>query len=332
VGQPRISVVTPSLNQGRFIERTINSVLDQGYPNLEYVIVDGGSTDETVKVIQRYENDLDWWVSERDEGQTEAINRGIEGTTGEIVAYLNSDDYYLPGAFAAAVAAFERTGCGWVAGAAKDLDENDEPAGTPGTDEFGVIRPTLPASWEHPPRGRQWWLFSPWHVPQPSAFWRRDLFDTHGLFRRDMHYAFDAEFMIRLALADEMPELLREEILAVRLRHSEAKSADYSHWAPEINHIVKLYSPILSPHERRRLPIVRLLTAVPVAGRASGVAGWAARVVARAMYATAACGRVVRRAYGRTVTKGGDMLEYVPERYRPPIRTRDRHKRRRRRD
>ena len=94
---PKLTVITPSFNQGKFIERTIRSVLDQGYPNLEYAIVDGGSTDETVEVIRRYEDRLAWWVSEQDDGQSHAINKGVERTSGEIVAYLNSDDYFLPG-------------------------------------------------------------------------------------------------------------------------------------------------------------------------------------------------------------------------------------------
>lgn len=325
---PKISVITPSLNQGKFIERTICSVLDQGYPNLEYVIVDGGSSDETVEIIRRYEDRLAWWVSEPDQGQTEAINKGIEGTSGEIVAYLNSDDYYLPGAFEAAVAAFERTDRGWVAGAAKDLDERGRPAGTPGTDSDGVIRPTHPSAWEQMPRGRQWWLLSPWHVPQPSAFWRRELFNRYGLFRRDMHYAFDAEFMVRLALADEMPELVPEQALAVRLHHSEAKSADFSRWRPEIEYLVELYSPVLSRSERRRLPVVRMLGGLPPGGAlpADGgarLAGAARRLVGRALYFPSAC----RMAFSRALGHGGDLLEHVPERYRPPIRTRDRRAR-----
>src|SRR5439155_5357411 len=95
---PRISIVTPSHNQVGFIERTIQSVLDQDYPNLEYIIIDGGSTDGAVDVIRRYEKHLAYWVSEKDNGAADAIAKGFERTTGAILAYLNSDDLYLPGA------------------------------------------------------------------------------------------------------------------------------------------------------------------------------------------------------------------------------------------
>ena len=96
---PRISIVTPSYNQGQFIEETIRSVLLQRYPNLEYIIIDGGSTDNSVEVIKKYEPWLTYWVSEKDEGQCDAINKGFSKTSGEILAWLNSDDYYLKDAF-----------------------------------------------------------------------------------------------------------------------------------------------------------------------------------------------------------------------------------------
>ena len=93
----RLTVITPSLNQANYLERTLRSVLDQGYPDLEYIVMDGGSTDGSIEILRRYDDRLAYWVSQRDEGQSWAINRAIEQSTGEVVAYINSDDYYLPG-------------------------------------------------------------------------------------------------------------------------------------------------------------------------------------------------------------------------------------------
>ena len=103
---PKISIVTPTYNQGRFIEQTICSVLDQGYPNLEYIIIDGGSRDNTVDIIKKYEHRLSYWVSEMDSGQTHAINKGFAKCTGEIFNWINSDDYYAPDALQKIAKAF----------------------------------------------------------------------------------------------------------------------------------------------------------------------------------------------------------------------------------
>src|SRR5207237_8457454 len=124
--QPKITITTPAFNPGRCIERTITSVLDQGYEQLEYFVVDGGSTDDSVEVIRRYEDHLAWWVSEPDAGQTDAINKGLQRATGDIVAYINSDDYYLPGAFDTAVEAFDRTRARWVVGACRFTGDEDK--------------------------------------------------------------------------------------------------------------------------------------------------------------------------------------------------------------
>src|SRR4051794_9244743 len=110
----RLSIITPSFNQAAFIDRTIRSVLDQNWPDLEYIVVDGGSTDGSADIIKSYEDRLAWWVSEPDNGQTDALNKGLRRASGDVVAYINSDDYYLPGAFEKAIGALEDSDALWM--------------------------------------------------------------------------------------------------------------------------------------------------------------------------------------------------------------------------
>jgi len=122
-GLPLVSIVTPSYNQGRFLEATLNSVLEQDYANIEYLVVDGASTDNSVEIIQRYANRLAWWVSEKDSGQSEAINKGLRRAKGDFIGWLNSDDIYQPGAISAAVTAFHHhPGAAVVYGDALSID------------------------------------------------------------------------------------------------------------------------------------------------------------------------------------------------------------------
>ena len=219
---PRLTIVTPSYNQAAFLERTVRSVLDQGYVDLEYMIVDGGSEDGSVEIIERYADRLAWWVSEPDEGQTDALNKGLARATGEIVAYINSDDYYLPGAFDAAVQTLVAGDALWVVGSARFVDA----AGT----ETEVWRPRLP------PKARHWWILHPWGV----------------------HYIFDTEFGLRLAFAGELPTLIDRE-LAVRVVHEEAKSWDRKPFDREEELLVPLYEAFLAPNERRWLALQHAL-------------------------------------------------------------------------
>jgi glycosyltransferase involved in cell wall biosynthesis len=239
---PRLTVITPSLNQAQYLERTLLSVLDQGYPDLEYIVMDGGSTDGSVDILKRYDDRLSYWTSEPDEGQSWAINRGIERATGEVIAYINSDDYYLPGAFAAALPSFEDPGARWVAGASEYWEDD-----------------ALAMVWhaEHPVGTPARWLRMSWYVPQASSFWRRDVFDEFGLLREDLHFVFDTEFGLRLALRGVLPVTL-DRHLAVRYNHLEAKSADVEPFRDEWARVTKQLRRELTPAQRARDSAARL--------------------------------------------------------------------------
>jgi len=183
---PRISIITPSFNQGQFIERTIRSVLLQGYPNLEYFIMDGGSGDGTVEIIRKYEPWLTGWVSEKDRGQSHAINKGLARATGTIVNWLNSDDILLPGALAGVAAlSVKRPDCVAWAGACRRVDHKGRLIVT--YQPRGLTRDQL-ADWYH--QG---------YVSQPACFFSRAASDRVGPVAEDLHYSLDMDYWIRLA-------------------------------------------------------------------------------------------------------------------------------------
>lgn len=182
--QPLVSVVTPSFNQAQFLERTIESVLAQDYPRIEYVIVDGGSTDASPGIIRKYSPRLAWWVSEPDAGQTEAINKGFSHAHGEILAWLNADDTWLPGTVAAAVRAFSQyPEAGVIYGAANYIDEQDRVIGR------------FPAAQTDQRRLRQGYV----HIPQQAAFFRGDLWREIGPLDPSFYFAMDYDLWIRIA-------------------------------------------------------------------------------------------------------------------------------------
>jgi glycosyltransferase involved in cell wall biosynthesis len=179
-GLPRISIATPSFNQGRFLERAINSVLEQDYPNTEFVVMDGGSTDESLEVIQRYASRIDRWRSGPDGGQSAAINTAWKDATGDVLAWLNSDDAYLPGTLKVVGAWFR-----------------DHPSQCVLVDERGreIARVGRPYS-------RRRMLLSHQPIPQPSAFLRRELLDRIGLLDERLDYVMDYELFLRAAAVD----------------------------------------------------------------------------------------------------------------------------------
>ena len=180
---PRITVVTPSFNQAAYLERTILSVLDQGYPNLEYIIIDGGSTDGSVEIIRRYADRLAWWVSEPDRGQTDAINKGLRRATGEWVAWQNSDDIYYPGTFYhLAAAAAKHPNADLIIGDMMLIDEHDRPLR-----DIRYVKPSYKAL-----------LAEGMVLTNQSAFWRSSVHAKIGMMNEGMHYSFDYEWFLRL--------------------------------------------------------------------------------------------------------------------------------------
>jgi glycosyltransferase involved in cell wall biosynthesis len=206
MGAPTISIVTPSFNQGAFIERTVRSVLGQGYPRLQYVVIDGGSTDSTLEILQPYLRYFHYFHSGPDQGQADAIARGFEQTSGDLMAYLNSDDLLAPGALHFVAAYFDRH---------------------PEVDFTYSHRCIIDASdrvighWYLPPHlnylMRRWDL-----IPQETCFWRRRLFEAAGNIDTSYRFAMDYDLFVRMMARGKFRRVNR--ILAAFRRHASSKT------------------------------------------------------------------------------------------------------------
>lgn len=218
---PSISIVTPSYNQAQFLGRTIDSVLSQGYPRLEYVVRDGGSTDNSTDVLRRYDGRLTW-VSERDDGQSDAINRGFLDSTGEVMAWLNSDDMLLPGTLAYVARFFaENPQVDVVYGHRVLIDQNDNEIGR----------------WVVPPHDGDTlrWVDT---VPQETMFWRRSLWERVGGIDASFQFAMDWDLILRFLEADAKFVRLPRFLGAFRVHQDQktlARAADLGR--PEIRRL-----------------------------------------------------------------------------------------------
>ncbi|MBI5723818.1 MAG: glycosyltransferase [Planctomycetes bacterium] len=203
---PEISIITPSFNQGQFIEQTIRSVLDQQVPGVEYVVVDGGSGDSTLEILKNF-SDAFQWVSRPDAGQSDAINKGVAMTAGPIVGWLNSDDVYLPGALAAVLENFQRHGdADVIYGRAINIDESGRPLGAYPTEPFDPAR-----------------LRETCYISQPAAFVRRATLEKFGPLDIRLHFCMDHELWLRLAEGGAEFVHVPRELAATRV-HRQTKT------------------------------------------------------------------------------------------------------------
>ena len=203
---PKISIVTPSFNQGQYLEQAIRSVLEQNYPNLEYIICDGGSTDQSVEIIKKYSDRLAWWCSEKDRGQSHAINKGFDRASGELFAYINSDDYFLPGAFDRVAQAYQDGGR-FIVGWSQYLEPS------------GDFRPYPVREHSEP---ADWLIKNP--IPQQSSFWASKLWKTLGGFREDLHFSFDYEYWLRINFRGNVTPHVVHQCLAIFRLHEASKT------------------------------------------------------------------------------------------------------------
>jgi glycosyltransferase involved in cell wall biosynthesis len=203
---PLVSIVTPSFNQARYLEETVQSVLNQDYPNLEYLIVDGASTDGSIEIIRKYEDRLTWWVSEKDRGQAEAINKGLSRARGEIIAWLNSDDIYLPGAISSAVKVFEENPeVVLVYGNMLAIDENGETTNILRYRQLNLED-----------------LLCFQIIGQPAVFFRHTALKEAGDLDPTYHFLLDHHLWLRLALQGRILHV--DETWAAARYHAEAKN------------------------------------------------------------------------------------------------------------
>lgn len=289
---PKLSIVTPSFNQGRFLEETILSVLNQRYEPLEYIIIDGGSTDESVDIIRRYEKQLAYWTTEKDRGQVHAINKGLARTTGDVFGFINSDDVYLPGTFAAVGDYFaNHAGSEWVCGDTVMFGEGHATE---------LIRAVVPKSAAH-------CLSWAYKAPQPGHFWKRELVQELSI-DENWPYDFDHDLYVRMLLGGHKCEYIPLPFAAYRLHAVSKTVAEGHHQIAEFDRSAEVYEPQLHGADRRwcrATRFLRLSYAASEEGKTAEGARWLLRALAT--YPEALANRPFWGCFRRLLTKARDF-------------------------
>ena len=228
---PRIGIVTPSYNQGGFIRETIDSVLGQQYPKLDYWVIDGGSSDETLDILKGYGQKINW-VSEEDEGQTQAINKGLRRVTGDIMAFINSDDIYSPGTLSLVADYFlEHPEAMWLTGDHRIIDGSGKRVQSYVVGYKWMLR-------RRPSFSR---LAVANYIVQPSTFWRRELVEEIGFFDESLRYCFDYDFWIR-AIQKHPLHTLDNKLSLFRIHGASKGGSQFEKQFAEEHQVLKRYT------------------------------------------------------------------------------------------
>ena len=227
---PKISIVTPTFNQGQYIEQTIQSVLDQKYPNLEYIIIDGGSSDNTVQLIKKYEKYLSFWISEKDRGQSHAINKGLEKSTGDIFNWINSDDYYEGNVFEKAANAFSKEAIHMFAGKSHVFGGDKEwvSNGTKLPDEESnlIVHPS---------------------IDQPATFFSMEAVRQLGPLTEELHYTMDLEWLLKFWFLFGTNAIVKTDDVLVHFReHPGSKTVNFQQRFTEDRIKIYYHFPLLN--------------------------------------------------------------------------------------
>lgn len=222
---PKISIVVPSFNQGEYIEETLVSIIEQGHANKEIIVIDGGSTDNTVDIIRKYESAISYWCSEPDEGQSHAINKGLEVASGDILCWLNSDDLFEPGSLTVVADNLENCELGWVTGSVRLIKSDSS---------IIAIREPRDVSLNTFLEYKLHWL------AQPSTFWTRELMDKVGTIDSKLHYIMDLDLFYRFF--EITPPKTTRAVLSCFRVHADAKTSsspsavdqEYARWLKQL--------------------------------------------------------------------------------------------------